>query len=57
MEEYKGAMMKYFHWYIAADGQLWRELAADAESPAKTRINAHWLPSAYEGAGGKDDVE
>jgi alpha-amylase len=56
MEEYNGAMMQYFHWYTPADGTLWRQLTENASALAKAGITAVWLPPAYKGAGGANDV-
>jgi alpha-amylase len=56
MTEFNGAMMQYFHWYIPADGRLWNQLEAKVEKLAQSGITALWLPPAYKGAGGKDDV-
>jgi len=51
-----GVMMQYFHWYIAADGGLWNELDENAEALAKVGITAVWLPPAYKGTEGGQDV-
>ncbi len=56
MKEYNGAMMQYFHWYSPADGTLWRQLAENASHLAKVGITAVWLPPAYKGVGGTNDV-
>lgn len=56
MQEYNGAMMQYFHWYTPADGALWRQLAENASALAKAGITAVWLPPAYKGVGGANDV-
>ena len=56
MKEYNGAMMQYFHWYTPADGTLWTQLSENASDLAKAGITAVWLPPAYKGAGGENDV-
>jgi len=56
MKEYNGAMMQYFHWYTPADGSLWRRLAEEATALARAGITSLWLPPAYKGAAGKDDI-
>lgn len=56
MKEYNGVMMQYFHWYTPADGTLWKQLAEEAPGLAEVGITAVWLPPAYKGAGGADDV-
>lgn len=48
--------MQFFHWYIAPDGQLWNELAREAESLAALGITAVWLPPTYKGKDGTEDV-
>ncbi len=56
MAETNGVMMQYFHWYTQADGSLWRELARTAPQLARLGITSLWLPPAYKGIGGADDV-
>lgn len=51
-----GTMMQYFHWYIANDGNLWRQVASEAGKLAAAGITALWLPPATKGAGGVNDV-
>lgn len=47
-----GTMFQYFHWYIPADGSLWKQVANDAEHLAQLGINSVWLPPAYKGKDG-----
>ncbi len=56
MAELNGVMMQYFHWYTPADGSLWREVADNAEELAERGVTALWLPPAYKGAAGGNDV-
>ncbi len=56
MSSYNGAMMQYFHWYTPADGNLWKQLAENAQALAESGITAVWLPPAYKGAAGGLDV-
>ncbi|AEH60222.1 alpha amylase catalytic region [Methanosalsum zhilinae DSM 4017] len=56
MQEYAGAMMQYFHWYMPADGTLWKQLEESASTLAQVGITSIWLPPAYKGAGGEHDV-
>ena len=51
-----GVMMQYFHWYMPNDGSLWRQVSANAQDLANVGITALWLPPAYKGDSGKDDV-
>lgn len=56
MSNLNGVMMQYFHWYTPADGGLWHELAQRADELARAGITAVWLPPAYKGIGGANDV-
>jgi alpha-amylase len=56
MSTHNGVMMQYFHWYTPADGNLWKQLAENASSLAEAGFTALWLPPAYKGAAGADDV-
>lgn len=56
MAEYNGVMMQYFHWYLAPDGTLWKQLKENAQALANAGITAVWLPPAYKGAAGGYDV-
>lgn len=56
MQEFNGVMMQYFHWYSPADGTLWKQLAKDAPGLAKAGITSVWLPPAYKGVAGGNDV-
>jgi alpha-amylase len=51
-----GVMMQFFHWYTPADGTLWNEAAARAKELAQAGFDALWLPPAYKGTGGGNDV-
>lgn len=51
-----GTMMQYFEWYLPADKLFWKRCAAQAETLKKAGITAIWLPPAYKGAGGVNDV-
>ncbi|WP_066649271.1 alpha-amylase [Christensenella timonensis] len=55
MDEFNGTMMQYFEWYLPS-GMLWRQVAEEAESLARDGITALWLPPAYKGSGGENDV-
>jgi alpha-amylase len=54
--EYNGTMMQYFHWYIPADGTHWNKLKSEVQDLVDAGITALWLPPAYKGIGGSDDV-
>ncbi len=42
-----GVMMQYFEWNLPNDGNLWKQLKADAEHLHKIGITAIWIPPAY----------
>src|SRR6201986_1831078 len=47
-----GTMFQYFHWYIAAEENLWNKVKDDAAHLAQLGVNAVWLPPAYKGKEG-----
>ena len=49
-------MLQGFSWYLDADGRHWRRLAEDAQLFADNGITAVWLPPAYKGMAGANDV-
>ena len=49
-------LIQYFEWYLPADSTLWNKVRDDASHLANLGINYIWLPPAYKGAAGKDDV-
>ena len=51
-----GVLMQYFHWDIENDGTLWKKLKEDARHLSAIGITALWLPPAYKGYSGIDDV-
>jgi alpha-amylase len=51
-----GTMMQYFEWELPADKKLWVNLKADAAKLKTAGITAVWLPPAYKGANGAEDV-
>ena len=51
-----GTMMQYFHWYFPAADNLWEKVAREAPALARAGITALWLPPAYKGAAGLQDV-
>ena len=56
MMSLNGTMMQYFEWELPADSTLWKNLAADASKLKTAGVTAVWLPPAYKGAGGVNDV-
>ena len=51
-----GVILQYFHWYLPADGSLWRQVRDEAPELAAAGFTALWLPPATKGAGGGLDV-
>lgn len=56
MKKINGVIMQYFEWYLETNQDLWNEISKNAENLAKIGITALWLPPAYKGIGGKDEV-
>ena len=53
--EKNGTMIQYFEWYVQP-GTLWKQLCTDAGQMAADGITAVWIPPAYKGSAGRDDV-
>ncbi|MBP3620422.1 MAG: alpha-amylase [Lachnospiraceae bacterium] len=51
-----GIMMQYFEWDLPADQSLWNNLKADATKLKNAGVTALWLPPAYKGLKGAEDV-
>jgi alpha-amylase len=49
---FKGTMMQYFHWYLPADGSLWKQIKEDAPKLKELGISAVWLPPACKASSG-----
>jgi alpha-amylase len=48
--------MQYFEWYLPSDSTLWNKVTKDAKHLKDLGITGVWLPPAYKGASGKNDV-
>ncbi|MCC8195054.1 MAG: alpha-amylase [Deltaproteobacteria bacterium] len=48
-------MMQYFEWYLPS-GVLWKKMRDEAGNLADLGINALWIPPAYKGLAGAEDV-
>ncbi|GIP52815.1 hypothetical protein J42TS3_18500 [Paenibacillus vini] len=55
-EPVNGTMMQYFEWYLPNNGNLWNNLQADASHLSDIGITAVWIPPAYKGQAGINDV-
>ncbi|MEG0762762.1 MAG: alpha-amylase [Oscillospiraceae bacterium] len=51
-----GTLIQYFEWYLPDDAKHWQHTAQQAQSLADVGITAVWLPPAYKGANGVNDV-
>lgn len=51
-----GLMLQAFSWYLPADGQHWRRLAKLAPRFAEEGFTSVWMPPAYKGQAGGEDV-
>ena len=56
MKKINGIIMQYFEWYMDCKQNLWNQIKENAEKLADVGITAMWLPPAYKGVGGKDEV-
>lgn len=56
MKKINGIIMQYFEWYMECNQNLWNEIRENVESLTDVGITALWLPPAYKGIGGKDEV-
>ncbi|MFB2918966.1 alpha-amylase [Aerosakkonema funiforme] len=56
MAETNGVMMQYFHWYNSNDGTYWEEVKNKAKELAEAGFTALWLPPAFKGKSGAEDV-
>ena len=56
MRKLNGIIMQYFEWYLDCKQNLWNDIAKNAQELADMGITALWLPPAYKGIGGKDEV-
>lgn len=56
MKKINGIIMQYFEWYMDCKQNLWNEIIKEAEELSRLGITALWLPPAYKGMGGKDEV-
>lgn len=56
MKKINGIIMQYFEWYMECNQNLWNDISKNAEQLSNLGITALWLPPAYKGIGGKDEV-
>ena len=51
-----GTLMQYFHWYTPGGGNWWNTVKSNAAALDTMGITALWLPPAYKGQAGGNDV-
>lgn len=51
-----GVILQFFQWYNPADGTLWDDLKAKSVELHSSGFTAVWMPPAYKGSGGVNDV-
>ena len=56
MKKINGVILQVFEWYLETNQNWWNILANEAQELADIGITAVWLPPAYKGIGGKDEV-
>lgn len=56
MRKINGVILQAFEWYLETEQNWWNKIASKAEFLADMGITALWLPPAYKGIGGKDEV-
>jgi len=54
--ELNKTMIQYFEWYLDNDATLWKKVKESAKDIKAAGITAIWLPPAYKGAKGIEDV-
>ncbi|MDD8048151.1 MAG: alpha-amylase [Thomasclavelia sp.] len=56
MSTNNGVMIQYFQWYLNDNIKFWNQLSNDAKHLAKVGFTSVWMPPAYKGYSGKNDV-
>ena len=51
-----GMIIQYFEWYLNCNKNLWNSVQKRGEELAKNGVTAIWLPPAYKGIGGANEV-
>jgi alpha-amylase len=53
---FKGTIIQFFHWYLPADGNLWKQLKEESPHLKSMGFSAVWLPPACKTMQGADGV-
>ncbi len=56
VEQLRGTMIQSFHWYSPNDGVFWNQWAGRSAELKEKGFTALWLPPAYKGMSGVNDV-
>jgi len=56
MVQMNGTMLQYFEWYMDVPDGLWNKIKNESDTLVRLGITSVWLPPAYKGIGGKNDV-
>ena len=56
MKKINGIILQCFEWYLQTNQNFWNTLANKAQELSELGITSVWLPPAYKGVGGKDEV-
>lgn len=56
MKKINGIIMQYFEWYMECEQNLWNNIKEQAKKLSELGITAIWLPPAYKGIGGANEV-
>ena len=56
MKQINGTMLQYFEWYLNEPKGLWNKIKEDSSILPSLGITSVWLPPAYKGINGKDEV-
>ena len=56
MKQINGTMLQYFEWYLNEPEGLWNKVIKEAKEISDLGITAVWLPPAYKGIGGINEV-
>lgn len=56
MKQINGTILQYFEWYLNVEEGLWNKIKNETHELENYGITAVWLPPAYKGIGGKNEV-
>lgn len=56
MKQINGTILQYFEWYLNEPKGLWNKIKEDSSILPSLGITSVWLPPAYKGINGKDEV-